>query len=82
LLPPAGDGVDVVGAIAVEGVVAAGVPGLAPPAGEDDGIPGGAAADGDAGAITFPAGTCDGAATIAAEGAVGVAAVPVGPGRG
>ena len=91
-VPLEGDGADVPGVTAAEGVVAlgvcaAGVPGLAPPTGADDDGPGDVAAEGDVGATDFVAGTCDGAVDgvlgdVAAEGAVGVAGLPVGDGSG
>jgi hypothetical protein len=92
LVRPAGDGVDVTGAIAAEGVVAPGggegvAPGLAPPAGTDDGVVGAAVVDSEVGAAVFAAGTCDCAAdgllgAIAADGVVGVDGVLVADGRG
>jgi hypothetical protein len=94
LVRSAGEGVnglDGPGATAAEGVVApgvcaGGVAALASPAGADDG-PGDLVPDGKVGVTALAAGACDGAGdgvlgVVAAEGAVGVAGLPLGDGSG
>jgi hypothetical protein len=92
---PAGDGVDVPGTIAAEGVVAVGVPGLAPPPGADDGVVS-VVADGDVCVAGVDGDACEGAGAgfvlpgagdgvlgaIAADGVLGVVGAPVADGRG
>jgi hypothetical protein len=85
----------VLGAIGVEGVAAVGicgVPGLAPPPGAGNGVPGVIAAEEDVGVAGVNAGACEGAGpgfvlpgadgAIAADGVLSVVGVPGADGRG